>query len=153
MPDMNAFLNDVKRAAIEAVLAGKPFGFMLGTVTSASPLKVQVDQKLELVASQLILTNAVRDYTVRLTVDHQTESSLTTHDHTYSGVTKAGGSDSHSHGYDGTTDPTDLAHIHAYKGTKAFRVHLGLKAGEHVILLRVDGGKKFIILDRVEAPV
>ena len=152
MPDMNAFLSDVKRAAVKAVQAGKPFGFMLGKVTSVSPLKVQVDQKLELAAPQLILTNAVRDYTVRMTVDHQTESALTTHSHAYSGATKAGGSDSHSHGYDGATEPTNLAHTHAFKGTKAFRVHLGLKAGEHVILLRVDGGKKFIVLDRVEVP-
>ena len=152
MPDMNAFLSDVKRAAVEAVQAGKPFGFMLGKVTSVSPLKVQVDQKLELAASQLILTNAVRDYTVSMTVDHQTESALTTHDHTYSGATAAAGSDTHSHGYDGTTDQTSLAHVHAFKGTKSFRVHMGLRAGEHVILLRVDGGKKFIILDRVEAP-
>ena len=64
---------------------------MRGKVTSVSPLKVQVDQKLELAASQLILTNAVRDYTVRMTVDHQTESALTTHSHAYSGTTKAGG--------------------------------------------------------------
>lgn len=53
--DMNGFLENVKRAAVEAVAAGKPFGFILGKVTSVSPLKVQVDQKLELTASQLIL--------------------------------------------------------------------------------------------------
>ncbi len=153
MPDMNAFLSDVKRAAVEAVQASKPFGFMLGKVTSVSPLKVQVDQKLELVASQLILTNAVRDYTVHMTVDHQTESALTIHSHAYSGATKTGGSDSHFHSYEGAVDQANLAHVHAFKGTKTFRVHLGLKAGEHVILLRVDGGKKFIVLDRVEAPV
>ena len=70
---MNGFLENVKRAAVEAVAAGKPFGFILGKVTSVSPLKVQVDQKLELTASQLILTNAVRDFTVYMTVDHQTE--------------------------------------------------------------------------------
>ncbi|MCM1440085.1 MAG: DUF2577 domain-containing protein [Roseburia sp.] len=149
---MNAFLSDVKRAAVEAVKAGKPFSFMLGKVTGVSPLKIQVDQKLELAASQLILTNAVRDYTVSMTVDHQTESALTTHTHSYSGATKSGGSDSHTHGYEGTTDPTDLSHVHSFKGTKVFRVHLGLKAGEHVILLQIDGGKKFIVLDRVEAP-
>ena len=38
------------------------------------------------------------------------------------------------------------------KGKKAFKVHLGLKAGEQVLLLRTDGGQKFIIIDRVEAP-
>ena len=44
------------------------------------------------------------------------------------------------------------SHKHAYKGKKAFKVHLGLKAGEQVLLLRTDGGQKFIIIDRVEAP-
>lgn len=126
---MNGFLENVKRAAVEAVAAGKPFGFILGKVTSVSPLKVQVDQKLELTAAQLILTNAVRDYTVYMTVDHETEE-------------KAGGSGA----------ATYESHKHAYKGKKAYRVHLALKAGEQVLLLRADGGQKFIILDRVEAP-
>lgn len=127
--DMNGFLENVKRAAVEAVEAGKPFGFVLGKVTSASPLKVQVDQKLELTAAQLILTNAVRDYTVYMTVDHETEE-------------KGGGSGAAAY----------ESHKHAYKGKKAYRVHLALKAGEQVLLLRADGGQKFIILDRVEAP-
>lgn len=129
-PDMTGFLGDVKRAAVEAVKAGKPFAFVLGKVTSAAPLKVQVDQKLELTEQQLILTNAVRDYTICMTVDHQTED------------TSGGGSG----------NAAFASHKHAYKGTKAFRVHLALKVGEQVLLLRADGGQKFIILDRVEAP-
>ena len=96
-------------------------------MTSVSPLKVRVDQKLELTDAQLILTNAVRDYSVYMTVDHQTEN-------TASG------------------DATLPSHKHAYKGKKAFKIHLGLKAGEQVLLLRADGGQKFIILDRVRAP-
>lgn len=124
---MNGFLENVKRAALEAVNAAKPFAFVLGKVTSVSPLKVQVDQKLELTSAQLILTNAVRDYTVYMTVDHQTENT-------------AGG------------DASFASHKHAYKGKKAFKVHLGLKAGEQVLLLRTDGGQKFIIIDRVGAP-
>lgn len=124
-PDMNAFLGNVKRAAVEAVRAGNPFAFNLGKVISAEPLKVQVDQKLELTAAQLILTNAVRDFTVNMTVEHETEDA-------------AGGS--------------VPSHKHAYTGTKPYRVHLSLKAGEQVLLLRADGGQKYIVLDRVEAP-
>lgn len=126
---MNAFLGNVKRAGVEAVLAGKPFAFNLGKVTSVSPLKVQVDQKLELTAAQLILTNAVRDFTVNMTVDHKTEET-------------SGGSG----------DASFASHTHDYKGTKSYRIHLALKVGEQVLLLRTDGGQKFIILDRVEAP-
>lgn len=127
-PDMNKFMSDVKRASVEAVLAGKPFAFTLGTVISVAPLKVQVDQKLELASAQLILTNAVRDYTVHMTVDHVTEST-------------SGGS--------GEAAYAD--HKHEYKGKKAYRVHLALQVGEQVLLLRTDGGQKYIILDRVEA--
>lgn len=119
MPDLTAFLNDVKRAAVEAVLAGKPFAFVLGEVTSASPLTIKVDQKLELTQAQLILTNAVRDYTLQMSVDHTTDSAS--------------------------------GHSHGYTGTKSYRVRLALKAGERVLLLRTDGGQKYIILDRVEA--
>ncbi|MFR0872551.1 MAG: DUF2577 family protein [Oscillospiraceae bacterium] len=52
----------------------------------------------------------------------------------------------------GSGDASFASHKHAYKGKKAFKVHLGLKAGEQVLLLRTDGGQKFIIIDRVEAP-
>lgn len=33
--------------------------------------------------------------------------------------------------------------------TKSYKVHLGLKAGEKVMLIRVQGGQKFIVLDRI----
>ena len=55
--DMNGFLENVKRAALEAVNAAKPFAFVLGKVTSVSPLKVQVDQKLELTAAPVSYTH------------------------------------------------------------------------------------------------
>lgn len=126
--DMNKFMSDVKRASVEAVLAGKPFAFTLGTVISVAPLKVQVDQKLELASAQLILTNAVRDYTVHMTVDHETENT-------------SGGSG----------EAAFESHKHEYIGKKAYRVHLALQVGEQVLLLRTDGGQKYIILDRVEA--
>lgn len=127
--DINAFLGNVKRAAVEAVAAGKPMSLIFGKVTSVSPLIVRVDQKLELIEPQLILTNAVRDYTVSMTVDQETEAA-------------SGGSG----------DAAFASHKHRYKGTKSYIVHLGLKLGEQVLLLRVDGGQKFIILDRVEVP-
>ena len=38
-----------------------------GYVTSTSPLEITVDQKKILTEAQLILTDAVRDYTVEMT--------------------------------------------------------------------------------------
>lgn len=124
----NELVQLVKKAALEAVNASGPMGLCFGTVTSASPLKIQVDQKKTLTEAQLILTNNVRDFSVEMTVDHTTDAA-------------SGGSG----------DASFASHRHSYTGRKKFKVHLGLKTGEKVILLRCDGGQKFIVLDRWEA--
>lgn len=43
--DINQLVKAVKQAAVEAVQASGPMSVCFGTVTSASPLKIQVDQK------------------------------------------------------------------------------------------------------------
>lgn len=116
----------IKQAAVEAVNAKDPMSLKIGEVVSVSPLKISINQKITIPSSQLLLTNAVRDYMVYMTVNHSTEN--------------AGG------------DESLASHAHKYIGDKKFVVHLGLKAGEKVILLRCDGGQKFIVLDRLEAP-
>jgi len=40
-------------------------------------------------------------------------------------------------------------HAHAYTGRKTFRVHNGLAVGEQVIMLQMQGGQKYIVLDKV----
>ena len=127
--DLNALVRAVKKAAVEAVRAENPMGVCHGTVTGLSPLEITTDQKLILGEKQLILTNAVRDYTVEMTVDHVTE--VISHGHSVTDTYTGGG----------TAQPVD--HSHPYKGRKSFRVHLGLKMGEKVILVRCDGGQKF----------
>lgn len=47
-----------------------------------------------------------------------------------------------------TTGDTD-GHTHDYKGTKQFAVKLGLSVGENVIMMRMQGGQKYIVLDRL----
>ena len=136
--DLNALVRAVKKAAVEAVRAENPMGVCHGTVTGLSPLEITTDQKLILGEKQLILPNAVRDYTVEMTVDHVTE--VISHGHSVTDTYTGGG----------TAQPVD--HSHPYKGRKSFRVHLGLKMGEKVILVRCDGGQQFVVLDRWEAP-
>lgn len=65
--DANELVRLVKRAAVEAVLAGKPMSVCFGTVRSAHPLEIMVDQKKILTDAQLILTNHVREFTVEVT--------------------------------------------------------------------------------------
>ena len=126
---MNTLVKAVKRAAVDAVNAAKPVSYCFGEVVSTNPLKITIDQKMTLTAAHLILTNAVRDYVVYMTVDHSTDSA-------------SGGSG----------DSSFASHSHKYTGKKKYTVHLGLKKGEKVILLRCDGGQKFIVFDRVEVP-
>lgn len=95
----------VKRAAVEAVEAGKPVNILFGTVLSASPLKIQVDQKSIYTSKMLILTRNVTDFEIDSRDD---------------------------------TNPS------------TFKVHNALKAGEKVLLVRVQQGKKFVVIDRVK---
>jgi hypothetical protein len=116
----------IKRAAVEAVNEAKPTSIVFGQVTSIDPLKIAIDQKLILTSTQLILTNNVRDYDLEMTVDHTTENS-------------SGGSG----------DSSFASHNHAYSGKKTFRVHNGLILGDEVIMIQVQGGQKFIVVEKV----
>lgn len=126
MPDASELLVAIKKAAKEAVDASKPMNLIFGTVVGVSPLQVSIESRITLGASQLFLTSAVRERTVTMTVAHTTDSA-------------SGGSG----------DTAYASHAHGYTGTKEFTVHNGLAVGETVILLRMQGGQKFLVLDRV----
>lgn len=123
---MNELVQVIKQIAGEAVEAGKPTGITYGEVTSVAPLEIKIEQKLVLPAEFFKLTKAVTDHYVDITVNHVTEN-------------RAGGSG----------DPAFASHNHDYQGRKKILVHNGLHVGEEVILLRVQGGQRFIVLDRV----
>ena len=135
--DINELVRLVKQAAVEAVRADAPMTVCYGTVLSTAPLKIQVDQKKILGTAQLILTDAVRDYNVEMSTIEGTGKSLGPH---YT-EDESGGS-----GY-----PAFAAHKHRYQGRKKWRIHNALKKDEKVILLRCDGGQKYVVLDRWEA--
>lgn len=152
--DADEFVKLVKQASDEVNNAKKPFSLLFGTVTSAEPnLKIFVNQKLTLDEQQLILTNNVRDYTIYMTTagedkDGETGDEHYTENEKYIvnpiGEVPAGGGSIDEHQF--------KEHNHKYKGKKKWTVHFKLKVGEKVILLRCDGGQKYIVLDRVEAP-
>lgn len=122
-----------------------PFAFAIGKVMSPEPnIKILVEQKMILSDKQLVLTNAVRDYYVKLTTVGET-------------LDQADG-DEHYTEQEGQLPvaPEDYVaydyHAHAYRGDKWWKVNLKLQAGEHVLMMRVDGGQKYIVLDRVFPP-
>lgn len=123
-PDLLSLL---KQAAIEAVEAAKPVKVMFGEVKAISPLQIMVEQKLPLTEEFLILTEAVKDHEHEITViDWQTENA------------SGGGGDS-----------AYAAHAHQIVGRKRIILHNALQVGEKVMLLAMQGGQKFIVVDRV----
>ena len=79
MPKPTNAVELVKKAAVEAVEAGKPVNLLFGTVISASPLKIQVDQKAIYTEKMLVLTRNVTDYEVVITVSQQGRKKITVH--------------------------------------------------------------------------
>lgn len=102
-----------------------------------------------------------------------------THSHNYKGTTKETSIDEHKHDVslnegtaisesakEGTTKHTHLyegvteeaftesiegatKHAHDYKGRKKVLLHYGLNQGESVLLIRMQGGQKYLVLDRI----
>lgn len=126
MPDAVELTKTIKKAAVQAMKAEKPVEICFGKVTSASPLKILVDQKMSLGEAQLVLTRNVTDFVTEVTVDWNTED-------------KGGGS-----GY-----ASYETHKHPIKGRKKITVHNGLVVGDEVILARQQGGQKYIVVDRI----
>ena len=140
MADFVDLVQCMKKTAVESIEANKPCNVYFGTVTSIEPLKITVEQKLTLEDKQLILTRNVTEHQIRMTtvgnngigVSHWTETE-----------------GSHSHGLPVGNTTSTIAHNHAYTGTKIFTVHNGLVIDDKVILLRIQGGQKYVVIDRI----
>lgn len=110
----------IKQAAIEAVEQSSPMTIAYGTVTKTNPLEINVEQRMNIKGDMILLTSNVVDIEVMVEVDDNTED--------------ANGPDKHKHKYQGIKK-----HIHKKS----------LKVGEKVLLLRIQGGQKYIVLDRL----
>ena len=122
-----------------AIAKTQPMNVLFGTVVSAKPLKIQINQKMVLTDEYLILTNAVRDYSVDITVGWTTEAEK---EHTH-------GNGNLGSPTTGVTTPSG-GHNHKIKGRKKITIHNGLTIGEKVILLRAQGGQDYVVIDRVD---
>ena len=104
MADYSQILNVMKQAGASATDAKNPVTVCFGRVTSISPLKIQIEQKITLGMAQLVLTRNVTDYDVNVLIDNE---------------------------------------------NKIMTIHNTLKNGDSVVLLRVQGGQKYVVMDRV----
>ena len=121
----------LKQMINNAVEYNKPSEIYAGKVESTSPLTIILNVNVPaLEEDELILTHVVKDYEVDITVGHSTEETEVV---------------------EGAV--TDIKkHKHEYKGRKKITIHNGLKIGEGVLLIRQQGGQKFIVLDRIDDP-
>lgn len=127
MRDSTDLVRLMKQAAMEAVKTSQPSNIVFGTVTSASPLKIQISSKITLEPEMLMLTRNVTEFETDITtVNWFTENT-------------SGGS-----GY-----ALFESHKHELKGKKHIIVHNQLKSGEKVVLIKEQGGQRYIVLDRV----
>ncbi|MCD7864037.1 MAG: DUF2577 domain-containing protein [Lachnospiraceae bacterium] len=126
MSDATELIQTIKSAAVDAVNASKPTTVCYGTVISASPLQIRIDQKTTLGTNQLVLSRNVSDYETTVTVEWETEET-------------GGGSD----------EAAFDSHAHSISGEKTITIHNGLAAGDAVILLRQQGGQKYFVVDKI----
>ena len=136
MGDFVALVRCIKKICKETIEAEKPSGVYYGRVTSVSPLRIQVEQGLVLDRSQLVLTRNVTNHSVDMTVNHVTNLE-TEHTHEVQDTYTGGG----------TSSPT--SHLHGYTGRKRFLIHNGLVIGDRVILMRMQGGQRYVVIDRI----
>lgn len=159
-------LNIIKKAAKEAIDEATPSNIMFGTVTSISPLIINVEQKLSLTNEFLVLTKNVVDYEVDVSMDWSTETRSLNANHSHdassnvsvtSKATVSPNPDniSVSVSSDASADVNvqqkniNLSHAHGISGKKSLTIHNALKNGDKVILIRQHGGQKYVVLDKI----
>lgn len=137
--------------------------YATGTVTQASPLEITTDATMQVLKSPvLILTAAVIEKKIPV-LTHQHYISTLTHEHTCpTGVTTPGLTGQYitqgalvSSGYNAALQGENII---CYENGEALPVKDGyiilnraLEVGDRVIMLRVNGGQRFIVLSRVFA--
>lgn len=122
----------IKKAAIEAVDTSKPTAVVFGTVVSTSPLKISVEQKLTLTEEFLILTKNVMDYQTQISFDNPSIKQVFT-TWNMSEISES--------------TPSKLSFKESIEHDVT--IYNALQKDETVILIRLQGGQKYIVLDKV----
>lgn len=122
-------LNDIKIAALEAVSAACPCEIKYGTVTSVKPLLVRLEQRVTLSGEMIILPKKFTDHRVKISGGNVCDFYF-------------------SSGENSSTEPVDPPHVHAV-GEMEITVYGGLNIGDKLILIRQQGGQKYLIFDLI----
>lgn len=122
----------IKQAAMEATEEKNPTAILYGTVVSESPLSINVDQRFTLPEDFFILTTNVKDYQTEISFDNSGVKNIARN---YTMDDESG---------------TDYKLTFQDSHVKnEVTIYNGLKSGEKVMLLRIQGGQRYVVLDRV----
>lgn len=127
---MNA-IQIIKKAAVEAVEAAQPVKVLIGKVESVQPLKIRINQKLVLDEDSLLLTQNVSNFFVNIAFSPSFPTSL-------------------EEGARGASYENYFKHAHEIFGNHRIIFQNALKIDERVLLLKMQEGLKFIVLDRLQ---
>lgn len=114
-------LKQIKKSAVQAVEQTIPADTLIGIVKTVNPLSITINQRLDIPADFLLLTDNVRDHQVTIELEEFTEYETAASD----------------------------SHRHEITGEKTITIKKGLAVGEKVILQMAKGGQRYIILNRV----
>ena len=131
MLNSSDFVKVIKKSAIEAVKNSKPTDIFYGTVQSISPLTIFIDQKLILSEKFLIIPESLTDYETEISFDDPSVKQVFT-----------------TWNMEETSESTPSKISFKEKIKHKITVYNSLKVGEKVILLRQQGGQKYMVLDR-----
>ena len=113
-------LDIIKHAAMDAVNNSQPCDIRFGTVDSISPLKVRISSDLILPESVLVVPEHLTDYSVTVNIGSVADEPV--------------GED------ESATEEID---------ERVLTIYNGLNVGDDVVLIKNQGGKKYLILDRI----
>lgn len=141
-------INIIKKIVISVIDSMKPTEFMVGEVTSISPLKIKVDGRFEIDETFLILSQFVQETWIKIPEDSDYK-----HLHIIPAVDSEGGV--------WQTDPAagPATHTHTISQWKTelalekIKLWRGLKEGDKVYLLRIRNGNQFFVMQRAEGVI
>lgn len=127
MKDTDDLVIVIKQIIKETVETFKPSEIFYGEVTKASPIEIQIDQKISLDSMQIIIPQHLTDWDEKIKIDWTS----TKHNHDFNGEGSVVESDTNLKG------EYQIKHLNS------------LKVGDKVILLRKPEGQKYLVVDRV----
>ena len=138
-----SFTDALKEAVKKTIEASAPAKIMFGVVTSAAPLTITVENRLTVSGAMLVVPKELRaGYSD--THKHKLFPPVDGEDAETGGVADGAAVEAHTH-----TLPDEYWTNDEENTLKEREYHYGLKAGEAVILLRDNGGQRFLVVGRL----